>query len=124
MGGISLSHHWEWTKRWMSTLRADYFYDKTQAISPKFPVTSVYTWKGTDPFAAAGLATTLDYWPSPWLVTRLEGSHRLANQPVFSGPGGITGPGGQPPTMATMSTFTPDLRRTDNRILFNVTLRL
>ena len=57
-------------------------------------------------------------------MTRLEGSHRLANQPVFSGPGGITGPGGQPPTMATMSTFTPDLRRTDNRILFNVTLRL
>jgi hypothetical protein len=125
MGGISLSHRWEWTERWKSTLRVDYFYDKTQAISPKFPVGSVYPWKGTDPFAGAGLAATLDYWPSPWLVTRIEGSHRLANQPLFSGPGGITGPGGQlPVNAAAMAMFTPDLRRTDNRILFNVTLRL
>ncbi|MGD0678840.1 MAG: outer membrane beta-barrel protein [Polyangiaceae bacterium] len=125
MAGISLSHRWEWTERWKSTLRADYFYDKTQAISPKFPVGSVYPWKGTDPFSAAGLSTTLDYWPSPWLVMRLEASHRLANQPLFSGPGGITGPGGQlPVNAAAMSSFAPDLRRTDNRILFNVTLRL
>ncbi|MGA3121839.1 MAG: outer membrane beta-barrel protein [Polyangiaceae bacterium] len=125
VGGISLSHRWEWTERWKSTLRADYFYDKTQAISPKFPVGSVYPWKGTDPFAAAGLSTTLDFWPSSWLVTRLEASHRLANQPLFSGAGGITGPGGQlPVNAAAAATFTPDLRRTDNRILFNVTLRL
>jgi hypothetical protein len=126
MGGVSLTHRWEWTERWRSTLRADFFYDKTQAISPKFPVGSVYPWKGTDPFAAAGLAATLDYWPSPWLLTRLEASHRVANQPLFSGPGGITGPAGLlPPQNSTaMSTFTPDLRRTDNRILFNVTLRL
>jgi hypothetical protein len=126
MGGVSLTHRWEWTERWRSTLRADFFYDKTQAISPKFPVGSVYPWKGTDPFAAAGLAATLDYWPSPWLLTRLEASHRVANQPLFSGPGGITGPAGLlPPQNSTaMSSFTPDLRRTDNRILFNVTLRL
>jgi hypothetical protein len=67
----------------------------------------------------------MDYWPSPWLVTRLEYAHRTANQPLFSGPGGITGPGGLLPTSAeAAATFTPDLRRFDDRLLFNVTLRL
>jgi hypothetical protein len=80
---------------------------------------------GTDPLIAAGVTTTLDFWPSPWLVTRLEYSHRIANQPLFSGPGGITGPGGVLPTSpAAAASFTPDLRYTDDRVVLNVTLRL
>jgi hypothetical protein len=106
-------------------LRADVFYDEVQAISPKFPVGAAYPWTGTSPFVARGGSVTLDYWPSPWLLTRLEYAHRIANQPLFSGPGGITGPNGQlPQSAASRDTFTPDLRRTDDRILFNVTLRL
>jgi hypothetical protein len=125
MGGITLTHHWEWTERWKSTLRGDFLYDRTQAISPKFPVGAAYPWPGTDPFLAGGVSVTLDYWPSPWLVTRLEYSHRAANQPLFSGHGGITGPNGQLPTSpADAATFTPDLRNTDDRLIFNVTLRL
>lgn len=125
MGGMSLAHHWEWTDRWKSSLRGDLMIDETQAISPRFPVGSVYPWMGTNPFVAAGVTATLDYWPSPWLVTRLEYAHRIANQPLFSGTRGITGPDGQLPTStAAASTFTPDLRRTDDRIVFNVTLRL
>jgi hypothetical protein len=125
MGGISLAHRWDWTEQWKSTLRGDFMFDQTQAISPRFPVGSAYPWKGTDPFFAAGVTGTLDYWPSPWIVTRLEYSHRIANQPLFSGPGGITGPGGELPTSAAAAaTFTPDLRHTDDRVLFNVTLRL
>jgi hypothetical protein len=123
MGGLSLAHRWEWTDHWKSTLRGDFMYDQTQAISPKFPVTSPYAWPGTNPFFAAGVSTTIDYWPSPWLLTRLEYSHRIANQPLFTGDGGITGPGGQLPTPGS-PPFTPDLRRTDDRVLFNVTLRL
>ena len=125
MGGIALAHHWEWTDRWRSALRGDFLYDATQAISPRFPVGSPYPWPGTNPFLGAGVTATLDYWPSPWLVTRLEYSHRIANQPLFSGPGGITGPGGVlPATSAAAGGFTPDLRYTDDRLLFNVTLRL
>jgi Putative beta-barrel porin-2, OmpL-like. bbp2 len=125
MGGVTLTHRWDWTEKWKSTLRGDFIYDKTQAITPRFPVGSAYPWLGTDPFFAAGLTATLDFWPSPWLLTRLEFSHRYANQPLFSGPGGITGPGGQLPTSAAAAaTFTPDLRDTDDRLLFNVTLRL
>lgn len=122
---MTRSDHWEWTDRWKSALRGDFLYDQTQAISPKFPVGSPYPWQGTNPFFAAGVTATLDYWPSPWLVTRLEYSHRIANQPLFSGSGGITGPGGVlPPTSAAAGGFAPELRYTDDRLLFNVTLRL
>jgi hypothetical protein len=125
MGGVTLSHRFEWTEKWKSTIRGDILFDQTRAISPKFPVGSPYTLAGTDPFLAGGLTTTLDFWPSPWLVTRLEYAHRIANQPLFSGPGGITGPGGELPTSAAAAAaFAPDLRRSDDRILFNVTLRL
>ena len=125
MTGMSLSHRWDWSAQWKSTLRGDFLYDETQAISPKFPVGSAYPWRGTNPFQAGGVTATLDFWPSPWIVTRLEFSHRIANQPLFSGSGGITGPGGQLPVdAAAAATFTPDLRRTDDRLLFNVTLRL
>jgi hypothetical protein len=125
MGGVSLAHRFEWAEKWKSSIRADMFYDATQAISPKYPVGAAYPWPGKNPFFAGGLTATLDFWPSPWLVTRLEYAHRLANQPIFSGSGGITGPGGELPTSAAAAaTFTPDLRRFDDRILFNVTMRL
>ena len=125
MTGVSLSHRFEWSERWKSAIRGDLLYDATQAISPKFPVGAAYPWLGTNPFLAGGVTATLDFWPSPWLVTRLEYAHRTANQPLFSGPGGITGPGGElPATPIQAATFTPDLRRFDDRILFNVTLRL
>jgi hypothetical protein len=124
MGGVTLTHRWDWTERWKSTLRGDFLYDQTQAISPKFPVGAAYPWTGTNPFFAAGLTGTLDFWPSPWLVTRLEYSHRIANQPLFSGSGGITGPNGELPSSSNPGPFTPDLRYTDDRLLLNVTLRL
>ncbi len=125
MGGVTLAHRFDWTERWKSTIRGDVFYDRTQAISPRFPVGSSYPWRGTDPFLAGGVTATLDFWPSPWLVTRLEYAHRVANQPLFSGPGGITGPNGElPASAAAAAGFVPDLRRSDDRILFNVTLRL
>lgn len=125
IGGITLTHRWEWTERWKTALRLDFMYDKTQAISPKFPVGAAYAWSGTNPFLAGGATATVDFWPSPWLLTRIEYSHRLANQPLFTGTGGITGPDGRlPQNSASAATFTPDLRRSDDRVLLNMTLRL
>jgi hypothetical protein len=125
MGGIALSHRVEWTDRWKSTLRGDFLSDSTQAITPRFPVGAAYPWRGTSPFFAAGFTATLDFWPSPWVLTRLEFARRIANQPLFTGPGGITGPGGELPTSpAAAALFVPDLRRTDDRVIFNLTLRL
>jgi len=51
--------------------------------------------------------------------------HRWANVPYFSGRGGITGPAGvAPATPAAAASFTPDLRKSDDRIAANATLRL
>ncbi len=125
MGGVVLTHHWEWTDRWKSALRFDVLYDATQAISPKFPVGAAYPWTGTSPFLGGGVTATIDFWPSPWLVLRLEYAHRIANQPLFSGPGGITGPNGVlPPNAEAAAGWLPDLRRNDDRLLLNATLRL
>jgi hypothetical protein len=125
MGGFTLTNRWEWTDQWKTSLRVDWLYDTTQAISPMFPVGAYYPWRGTNPFSAEGVTATVDYWPSPWLLTRVEYSHRNANQPLFSGHEGITGPNGfLPTTPAQAAAFTPDLRYSDDRVLFNVTLRL
>ena len=129
MVGASLTHRVQWSDQWATTLRGDLFYDSTQALIPKLPLASPYKLPTEaqngippQPFLGGGITLTQDYLPSPWIVTRLEYSHREANVPYFSGPGGITGPGG----IAAMDfrTFKPDLRNRDDRILFNVTLRL
>jgi hypothetical protein len=125
MGGVSVAQRVEWTERWKSTLRLDFFADQTQAVTPRFPVGSPFAWPDTGKLAVGGATATLDYWPSPWLLTRLEYTHREANQPFFSGHGGITGPDGLPPVDPTaQAAFTPDLVRRDDRLTFNLTLRL
>ena len=123
--GYSLSHRIELAGAFAFTLRGDIYYDQSQALVPSFPVDSPYVRPDQEgAFLGGGVTTTLDYWPSPWLLARLEYMHREANVPLFSGRGGITGPGGVPPMDPSSSTFIPDLRKYDNRIVANVTLRL
>ena len=125
MGGVSLAHHIEWNDKWKTGVRVDFFDDQTQALSIKFPVGSPYLLPTTGKLVVGGASLTMDYWPSPWLLTRLEYSHRAANQPYFSGHGGITGPNGVPPVdAAAQAAFTPDLERSDDRVTANLTLRL
>lgn len=124
MGGAQVAHRIEWTARWKSTLRLDTFVDETQALTTKFPVGSPYAWPDRGKLLLGGVSATIDYWPSPWLVTRLEYAHREANQPYFSGHDGITGPGGVLPEDPATTTFVPQLVKRDDRVVFNVTLRL
>jgi Putative beta-barrel porin-2, OmpL-like. bbp2 len=120
--GATLTNRFQWTPIWGATLRGDIFWDQTRAISPVFPFGSPYVLPGTNPFLAGGVSVNVDCQPSPWALFRLEYSHREANQPLFSGPNGITGPGGVP--AADPNTFTPDLRTRDDRLILNATIRL
>jgi hypothetical protein len=122
MGGLQLAHHIEWNEHWKTGVRVDIYDDQTEAIIIKFPVGSPYTLPTKGKLVAGGFTLTADYWPSPWLLTRLEYSHRAANQNYFSGHGGITGPGGV--IAADPATFTPDLVDHDDRLTLNLTLRL
>jgi hypothetical protein len=109
---------------WAFTVRGDVFYDKTQSIIYPLPLGSPYTLPDKSAFLGGGLTTTLDFSPSPWIVFRGEYVHRAANIPYFSGHGGITGPGVASPIPGAATTFTPDLRKDDDRVIFNATLRL
>ena len=124
--GGSFSHRLELEGDLAWTLRGDYYYDESQAVVTGFPIGSPYVRPNPDrAFAGGGLTTTFDYWPSAWTLLRLEYMHRGANIPFFSGHGGITGPGGVAPVSpAAAAAFTPDLRRSDDRVVVNVTLRL
>ncbi len=130
IAGTSLTFRVEWSRWLMSTLRGDFFYDQSAAVISALPLGSPYSLPGNgsaiNPWEwyGGGVAVTLDVRPSPWLLLRLEYSHRAANQPYFSGPGGITGPNGLPSPAGTADAFTPDLRRSDDRVVGNVTLRL
>ena len=55
--------------------------------------------------------------PSQYITFRWEFDHRAANVPYFTGEGGITPPGGNiGPPGSLVEGFTPDLRKTENRI--------
>jgi hypothetical protein len=122
MGGAQLAHRIEWNERWKTTVRVDFYDDQTEAVVTKFPVSSPYTLPTKGNLLVGGISLTQDFWPSPWLLMRLEYMHRAANQNYFSGHDGITGPGGV--IAANPATFTPDLVGHDDRLTLNLTLRL
>ncbi len=127
MTGYSLTHRTEFGDGWAMTLRGDVYYDATRAVTTTLPVGSPYALpEAKSRFLGGGFAATLDFLPSPWLIWRLEYAHRAANVPFFSGHGGITGngPDGTVNTSLGAPLFTPDLQRSDDRLVANVTLRL
>src|ERR1039458_3155011 len=73
--------------------------------------TPYFTENPGDPYKAWDVSATVDYMPSQYVTFRMEYNHRAANVPYFSGPGGITPPGGNTGAPGSVVTgFTPDLR--------------
>ena len=55
--------------------------------------------------------------PSQYITFRWEYNHRADNVPYFSGPGGVTPPGGNTgPPGSVLPGFFPDLRKSENRL--------
>jgi len=79
--------------------------------------TPYFTENPGQPFKAWDISTTFDYMPSQYITFRFEYDHRAANVPYFSGPGGITPPGGNTGAPGSVVPgFTPDLRKIENRL--------
>lgn len=79
--------------------------------------TPYFTENPGDKYKAWDASTTFDYMPSQYITWRLEYNHRAANVPYFSGPGGVTPPGGNQGTPGSLVPgWTPDLRNTENRM--------
>ncbi len=82
-----------------------------------FSGTPYFTENPGDGFKAWDTQVTADYMPRPFVTFRLEYNHRAANVPYFSGPGGVTPPGGNTGLPGSVVPgFTPDLVKTENRI--------
>jgi len=75
-----------------------------------------------DPFKAWDSSATVDYMPRQYITWRLEYNHRVASVPYFSGPGGITPPGGNQGAPGSIvylpngKEWYPDLVNSENRI--------
>jgi Putative beta-barrel porin-2, OmpL-like. bbp2 len=79
--------------------------------------TPYFTESPGDPFKAWDVSLTGDYMPSQYFTYRLEYNHRAANVPYFSGPGGVTPPGGNTGSPGSLvSGWSPDLRSSENRM--------
>ena len=80
--------------------------------------TPYFTENPGDQYRAWDVSSTIDYMPSQYFTYRLEYNHRDASVPYFTGPGGITPPGGNTVGApgSVVAGWTPDLRKSENRI--------
>ncbi len=79
--------------------------------------TPYFTENPGNPYKAWDVSVTADYMPSQYFTYRLEYNHRAANVPYFSGPGGVTPPGGNTGAPGSVVPgWSPDLRNSENRI--------
>jgi len=86
--------------------------------------TPYFTENPGDPFKAWDASATFDYMPSQYITYRWEFDHRAANVPYFSGPGGITPPGGNTGALGSVVPgFTPDLHKIENRLDLSILVK-
>jgi hypothetical protein len=79
--------------------------------------TPYFTENPGDKYKAWDASATVDYMPSQYITWRLEYNHRAADVPYFTGPGGVTPPGGNTGTPGSLVPgWSPDLRNSENRV--------
>jgi hypothetical protein len=79
--------------------------------------TPYFTENPGDPYKAWDASGTFDWMPSQYITFRWEYNYRGDNVPYFSGPGGVTPPGGNQGTPGSLvAGWAPDLRKTENRL--------
>jgi len=86
--------------------------------------TPYFTENPGDQFKAWDISGTYDYMPSQYITFRWEFNHRHSNVPYWSGPGGVTPPGGNngiPGT--TIPGWSPDLRKTEDRATMGILVK-
>jgi len=102
--------------------------------------TPYFTENPGDPFKAWDASATFDYMPSQYITFRWEFTHRAANVPYWSGPGGVTPPAGNtlgapgafvcfdgslapPGGCGAVGLWTPDLKKIENRLNFAILVK-
>jgi Putative beta-barrel porin-2, OmpL-like. bbp2 len=79
--------------------------------------TPYFTENPGDPYKAWDSSATFDWMPSQYITFRWEYNYRADNVPYFSGPGGVTPPGGNTGAPGSVvAGWAPDLRKSENRL--------
>ena len=89
-----------------------------------FSGTPYFTERPGDKFIGWDTQLTADYMPRELVTFRFELNHRAANVPYWTGPHGITPPGGnQGPPGSAVPGWAPDLVKTENRLTVAMMVR-
>ena len=76
-----------------------------------------FTYNPGDQFSAWEAQAAFDWMPSQFVTFRSEFTHRDASVPYFSGPGGVTPPGGNTGAAGSLvEGWVPDLRHSESRV--------
>lgn len=87
--------------------------------------TPYFTYNPGDPYQAWDMQLSTDVSPVPYVTLRLEYNHRAASVPYFTGPKGVTPPGGnQGSAGSAVDGWAPDLRPTEDRFTVSLGLKL
>jgi len=79
--------------------------------------TPYFTENPGDQYKAYDTSVTFDWMPRQYITWRWEYNYRAASVPYFSGPGGVTAPGGNTGAPGSfVPGWAPDLVRSENRI--------
>lgn len=95
--------------------------------NPNNPTTTAgtfpYSANPGDKFEGFDYSTNIDWMPNEHVLFRLEYVHRQSSVNYFAGHGGVTSPSGYTTTGLTPG-WTPDLVKSEDRIIFAVLFRL
>jgi hypothetical protein len=87
--------------------------------------TPYFTQNPGDELRAWDWGATFDFMPQDEVTFRFEGGYRRTNTPYWSGPGGVTPPGGNTGTPGTaVPGWSPDLATGEKRIMFAIMVKL
>mgnify|MGYP001007256575 CR=1 FL=1 len=90
-----------------------------------FSGTPYFTANPGDPFKAWDLQATFDFMPIRYVTFRVEYNHRASDVPYWSGPGGVTPPGGNQGAPGSMvNGWSPDLVTTEDRLTAALLIKL
>jgi len=82
-----------------------------------FSGTPYFTEAPNDRYQAWDMQVAFDFMPKEFVTFRFEFNHRAANVPYFTGPNGVTPPGGNQGSPGSMvNGWSPDLVKTEDRI--------
>jgi hypothetical protein len=82
-----------------------------------FSGTPYFTANPGDQFVGWDTQLTFDWIPREFLIFRFEFNHRASNVPYWTGPDGVTPPGGQQGALGSMVPgWVPDLVKVENRL--------